>query len=241
MTVLAIDIGGTKVKILAQGQTTPRKFPSGLEMTPEVMVAGVREAAAEWEYDVVSIGLPSPVVAGRPVAEPINLGPGWVGFDFPAAFGKPLKLVNDAAMQALGSYEGGKMLFLGLGTGLGSAMIIDGLLQPLELGHLGYRKRTFEDYVGTKALERLGKKRWKHYVFDVVQQLTKAIEPEYVVLGGGNVRELKKLPPKCRRGGNANAFKGGYRLWEEAVEPHGAELELSKKLATGDEPDSAKP
>jgi polyphosphate glucokinase len=163
----------------------------------------------------VSIGYPGPVLRGKPVAEPQNLGGGWVGFDFEASFGRPVKLVNDAAMQALGSYEGGKMLFLGLGTGLGTTMIVDGIVEPMEIGHLPYRKRTYEDYVGVRGLKRVGKKKWRQYVADVVERLTAALEPDYVVLGGGNAAELKTLPPKCRLGDNANAFKGGFRLWGE--------------------------
>jgi polyphosphate glucokinase len=216
MNVLVIDIGGTSVKLLATGQDAPRKFSSGPGLTPEQMVAGVVQAAAGWDYEAVSVGYPGPVLCGRPVSEPVNLGPGWVGFDFAAAFGRPTKVVNDAAMQALGSYEGGRMLFLGLGTGLGSALIVDGVIEPMELGHLPYRKATFEDYVGIRGLERLGKKKWRRLVADVVARLTAALEPESVVLGGGNVRKLKELPPKCRAGDNANAFIGGFRLWEPA-------------------------
>jgi polyphosphate glucokinase len=165
---------------------------------------------------VVSIGYPGPVLLGRPVAEPRHLGPGWVGFDYQAAFGRPVKLVNDAAMQALGSYQGGKMLFLGLGTGLGSTLVVDGIVEPMELGHLPYRKSTFEDYVGIRGLEQRGKKKWRLYVADVVALLTAALEPDDVVLGGGNIKKLKQLPPGCRAGDNANAFRGGFRLWEKA-------------------------
>jgi polyphosphate glucokinase len=212
--VLVIDVGGTHVKILATGQQEPRKFPSGPQLTPEQMVASVAQAATGWEFDLVSIGYPGAVRHGQPLSEPPNLGPGWVGFDFEDALGKPVRLTNDAAMQALGSYEGGKMLFLGLGTGLGSALILDGVLAPMELGHLPYRKRTFEDYVGARGLARLGRKKWRRHVEDVVARLTAALLPEYVVLGGGNVRKLKELPPGCRTGANANAFLGGFRLWE---------------------------
>jgi polyphosphate glucokinase len=214
MRTLVVDIGGTNVKILASGQDTPRKFPSGPDLTPQAMVAGVKRAAEGWTYDRVSIGYPGPVLRGRPVAEPANLGRGWVGFDFEAAFGCPVKVVNDAAMQALGSYEGGKMLFLGLGTGLGSAMVVDGVVEPMELAHLPYRKRTFEDYVGLRGLKRLGKKKWRRRVAEVVAALTAALQPDYVVLGGGNVKKLKELPPGCRAGANQNAFCGGFRLWE---------------------------
>jgi polyphosphate glucokinase len=214
MNVLAVDIGGTHVKILATGQDTPRRFPSGETMTAEGMASEVKKLAGEWKYDVVSIGYPGPVLHGRPVLEPHNLGRGWVGFDYQAAFGCPVKLINDAAMQALGSYKSGRMLFLGLGTGLGSTMIVDGIVEPMELGHLPYRKGTYEDYVGLRGLEKRGKKKWRESVADVVARLIAALEPDDVVLGGGNVNELKELPPGCRAGDNANAFLGGFRLWE---------------------------
>jgi len=216
MNVLVVDVGGTHVKILATGQDKPRRFPSGPSLTAEQMVAAVKDLAGEWTYDVVSIGYPGPVLQGRPVAEPRNLGPGWVGFDYQAAFGRPVKLVNDAAMQALGSYQGGKMLFLGLGTGLGSTLVVDGIVEPMELGHLPYRKSTYEDYVGIRGLEQRGKKKWRLYVADVVARVTAALEPDDVVLGGGNINKLKQLPPGCRAGDNANAFLGGLRLWEKA-------------------------
>ena len=216
MKILVVDVGGTHVKILATGQETSRAFNSGPLMTPGEMVAGVLENAAGWEFAAVSIGYPGPVLRGRLVAEPHNLGPGWVGFDFDAAFKVPVKLINDAAMQALGSYEGGKMLFLGLGTGLGTTLIVDGILEPLELGHLPYRKRTYEDYIGQRGLDRLGKKKWRKYVADVVSRLATALQADYVVLGGGNVRKLNELPPHCRVGENSNAFRGGFRLWEDA-------------------------
>jgi polyphosphate glucokinase len=179
------------------------------------MVRGVKELAGDWKYDAVSIGYPGPVLHGRPVAEPHNLAPGWVGFNYGAAFGWPVKLINDAAMQALGSYKGGKMLFLGLGTGLGSAMILDGIIEPMELGHLPYKKGTYEDYVGIRGFDQHGKKQWREYVADVVALLVAALEPDDVVLGGGNVKKLKELPPRCRAGDNANAFLGGFRLWEK--------------------------
>jgi polyphosphate glucokinase len=214
MNVLVIDVGGTHVKILATAQATPRKFPSGPKMTPQQMVAGVKKLAGRWKYDAVSMGYPGPVVHNRPVAEPHNLAPGWVGFDFEGAFGRPVKIINDAAMQALGSYKSGKMLFLGLGTGLGSALVVDGILQPLELGHLPYRRGTYEDYVGIHAFEQRSKKRWRRDVADVVARLVAALEPEDVVLGGGNIKQLERLPPQCRAGDNANAFSGGFRLWE---------------------------
>ena len=218
MNVLVVDIGGTNVKILATGQAEPRKFPSGPTLTPKRMVAGVKKLAADWKYDVVSIGYPGPILGGRPVSEPFNLGPGWVGFNFQAAFGRPVKVINDAAMQALGSYQRGKMLFLGLGTGLGSTMIVDGVVEPAELGHLPYksRRRTYEDYVGLRGLKRMGRKRWEQHVVELIERLIAALEPDDVVLGGGNVKQLKTLPAGCRAGDNANAFLGGFRLWERA-------------------------
>lgn len=219
MKVLVIDIGGTHVKILATGQDTPRQFDSGPTLTPKNMVTQVLKLSSDWEYDAVSIGYPGPVLHGRPVIEPHNLGTGWVGFDFEAALKVPVKFVNDAAMQALGSYTGGKMLFLGLGTGLGSTMIVDGIVEPMELGHLPYRKGTFEDYVGVRGLEEHGKKKWRRYVADVVQRLVAALEPDYVVLGGGNVKNLHELPRGCVEGDNANAFVGGFRLWEKSRKP----------------------
>jgi polyphosphate glucokinase len=215
MNVLVVDVGGTHVKILASGQEEPREFPSGPALTAEQMVRGVKELAGDWKYDAVSIGYPGAVLHGRPVAEPHNLAAGWVGFDYGAAFGCPVKVINDAAMQALGSYKGGKMLFLGLGTGLGSAMILDGIIEPMELGHLPYKKSTYEDYVGIRGLDQHGKKKWCDYVADVVALLIAALEPDDVVLGGGNVKKLKELPPRCRAGDNANAFRGGFRLWEK--------------------------
>jgi polyphosphate glucokinase len=215
MRVLVVDVGGTHVKILVTGQDAPRKFPSGPTLTAEQMVAQVKTAAAGWKYDAVSIGYPGPVLHGRPVVEPRHLGTGWVGFDYRTAFGRPVRIVNDAAMQALGSYRGGKMLFLGLGTGLGSALIVDGILEPMELGHLPYRNGTFEDYVGLHGLEKHGKKQWRRDVEDVVDRLIAALQPEDVVLGGGNAHKLEALPPGSRAVDNANAFLGGFRLWEK--------------------------
>jgi polyphosphate glucokinase len=179
------------------------------------MVSGVKKLARGWTYDAVAIGYPGVVARGRPIVEPYNLAKGWVGFDYWAAFKRPVRIINDAAMQALGSYKGGAMLFLGLGTGLGSALVVDGILEPLELGHLPYKKGTYEDYVGLRGLEKRGKKKWRKHVAEVVEGLVAALEPDDVVLGGGNVKRLKELPPGCRMGSNANAFVGGFRLWEE--------------------------
>jgi polyphosphate glucokinase len=216
MNVLAVDVGGTHVKVLVSGQSEARKFDSGATLDPKRMVVGVQKIADGWSYDALSIGYPGPVLHNRPVAEPHNLGRGWVGFDFKTAFARPVKLINDAAMQALGSYKGGKMLFLGLGTGLGSTLIVDGNVEPMELGHLPYKKHTYEDYVGERGLVRLGKSKWQRDVANVVALLTAALEPEDVVLGGGNAKLLEKLPPGCRLGENANAFAGGFRLWENS-------------------------
>ena len=212
--VLVIDVGGTHVKILATGQTQRREFESGKKLTAAKMVDKVKKLSADWRYDVVSIGYPGPLLHQRIAAEPHNLGAGWVGFDFKAAFGRPVKLMNDAAMQALGGYRGGRMLFLGFGTGLGTTLIVDGVVEPMELGHLPYRKATYEDYVGARALERLGKKKWRKNVIDVIERLSAALEPDEVVLGGGNVKYLDALPPECRVGDNANAFVGGFRIWQ---------------------------
>jgi polyphosphate glucokinase len=215
VNVLVVDIGGAHVKILATGQKQSREFPSGPKMTPRKMVAGVKKLAKDWKYDTVSIGYPGVVLGNRPAADPYNLGQGWAGFDFEAAFKRPVKVINDAAMQALGSYKHGKMLFLGLGTGLGSAMVIDGIVEPMELGHLPYKKATFEDYVGIRGLKKYGKKKWRRFVTDVVKRLVAALEPNDVVLGGGNVKKLKKLPLGCTAGDNANAFVGGFRVWQK--------------------------
>ncbi|MGH8611922.1 MAG: ROK family protein [Gammaproteobacteria bacterium] len=213
--VLVVDVGGTHVKILATGEQEHRYFDSGSTMTSARMVAGVHKASHGWKFDVIAMGYPGRVVRGRPIAEPHNLANGWVVFNYEAAFGHPIRIINDAAMQALGSYKGGRMLFLGLGTGLGSAMVVNGELAPMELGHLPYRKgRTYEDYVGERGLKRLGSKRWRRHVDAVVKQLRAALEPDDVVLGGGNIHKLDRLPPKARRGDNDNAFLGGFRLWE---------------------------
>ena len=216
MNILAIDTGGTHVKILASKQKIRREFSSGPTLTPKRMVSAVQKLAGGWKYDVVSLGYPGLVLHGRPVREPHNLGPGWVGFDFAAAFKRPVKVINDAAMQALGSYQRGKLLFLGLGTGLGSAMVVDGIVVPMELAHLPYKKATYEDYVGIRGLKKHGKSRWRRDVADVVERLSAALAPDEVILGGGNVKKLKKLPPGCRAGDNAHALIGGFRLWTGA-------------------------
>jgi polyphosphate glucokinase len=217
MNVLAVDVGGTHVKILASGQKEKREFPSGPTLTARQMVAKVKRLARGWKYDVVSIGYPGVVLNNRVMAEPHNLGRGWVGFDFGHAFGCPVRVLNDAAMQALGSYKRGKMLFLGLGTGLGSALIVDGIVEPMELGHLPYRKGTYEKYVGVRGLKRFGKKKWRRHVADVIERLVTAVEPDEVVLGGGNAKLLGAIPTGSRLGGNDNAFLGGFRAWEQAT------------------------
>jgi polyphosphate glucokinase len=237
MRVLVVDIGGTHVKVHVTGQKAPREFASGPTLTAAQMVEGVKSVTAGWKYDAVSIGYPGPVLNGRPLVEPRHLGGGWVGFNYRSAFwdmlraerltlatdalvyfafGCPVKVVNDAAMQALGSYCGGKLLFLGLGTGLGSTMIVDDIVEPMELGHLPYRDGTFEQYVGLHALETHGLAQWRRDVEDVVARLIAALEPEDVVLGGGNVHQLEALPPGCRAGDNSNAFVGGERLWKRS-------------------------
>lgn len=212
--ILVIDVGGTHVKVRVTGQREERKILSGSAMTAASMVRDVKRMVKDWQYDVITIGYPGPVIHQRPLHEPHNLGGGWVGFNFGKAFGRPVKVINDAAMQAMGSYKGGRMLFLGLGAGLGSAMVVDGILEPMELAHLPYKKgKTYEDYVGVRGLKRLGKKSWRRHVADVVKRLKDALEAEYVVLGGGNSKNIKKLPPDTRRGDNRNAFVGGARLW----------------------------
>ena len=212
--VLAVDVGGSHVKVLTSKQTERRRFVSGSTLTAQEMVGDVLPLVKDWPYDVVSIGIPAPVRGGKVTAEPVNLGTGWVGFDFESAFGKPTKVVNDAVMQAIGSYDGGRMLFLGLGTGLGSTFIADGVVVPLELAHLPFRKKTFEAYVGSDAMRRVGRKKWVETVFEVVGRLKAAIEPDYVVLGGGDVDKLGALPNGYRRGANENAFAGGFKLWD---------------------------
>jgi glucose-6-phosphate isomerase len=241
MRVLVVDVGGTHVKVLATGQKAPREFASGPTLTAEQMVAGVKTTAAEWKYDAVSIGYPGPVLHGRPVAEPRHLGPGWVGFDYRTAFGCPVKVINDAAMQALGSYQGGKMLFLGLGTGLGSTLIVDGIVEPMELGHLPYRNGTFEEYVGLHGLQTHGLTQWRRDVEDVVSRLMAALQPEDIVLGGGDVHQLDKLPPGCRAGDNANAFLGGFRLWEESPDGPIGSKEMRGRPMTESSPLTARP
>jgi polyphosphate glucokinase len=212
--VLAVDIGGSHVKALRSSGGERRRFDSGPDLTPQELVEGVTALTRDWGYDVVSVGVPAPVKDGRVVSEPVHLGRGWVDFDFEAAFGKPTRVVNDAAMQALGSYEGGKMLFLGLGTGLGSALIDDGKLEPLELGHLPFRKATYEDYVGEAGRKRHGRKKWRAAVAKTVEELSAALQPDYVILGGGNAKDLSELPAGVRLGANTNAFVGGFRLWD---------------------------
>jgi len=214
LRILVLDVGGTHVKILVSGQKVPRKIDSGPRMTARAMVRQVKQLVKDWPYDAVAIGYPGPVVHGRPLQEPRNLGHGWVGFNFRGAFGRPVKVINDAAMQAIGSYKGGRMLFLGLGTGLGTAMVVDGMVQPMELAHLPYKNgKTYEDYLGLRGLNRMGKKKWRTYVARVTRELKAALDADYVVLGGGNSKKLKKLPPKARLGDNRNAFVGGFRLW----------------------------
>ncbi len=217
--ILVVDVGGTHVKVSDAHHKEPVKIDSGPKFTARMMVTAARKVAADWKYQAVSIGYPGPVLHGKPVSEPHNLGKGWVGFDFKKAFGCPVKLVNDAAMQAIGSYEGGRMLFLGLGTGLGSALIVDGILEPMELAHLPYKNgRSYEEYIGLAGMTRLGKKKWRRCVADVTEQLKTALEADYVVLGGGNARLLKDLPPGARLGSNENAIKGGLRLWDPSFE-----------------------
>ncbi|GMR21843.1 MAG: ROK family protein [Acidobacteriota bacterium] len=215
MNILVVDVGGTNIKVLATGHETPVKFPSGRKMTARKMVDGVLGATREWSYEAISIGFPGPVAHNKLLSEPKNLGGGWLGFPYEKALGHPVRILNDAAMQALGSYKGGRMLFLGLGTGLGSALIVDGVLAPLELAHLTYKKgKTYEDYLGARGLERRGKAKWRRSVRDVIKMLRLAMEADYVVLGGGNAKKIQKLPPHAFLGANANAFKGGFRMWE---------------------------
>jgi predicted NBD/HSP70 family sugar kinase len=221
MKILVIDVGGTHVKLLASGHRTPVKIDSGPTLTAARMVRAVKQATKDWSFDVISIGYPGPVVHGRPLHDPFNLGHGWVRFDFERAFGKPVKVINDAALQALGSYDGGRMLFLGLGTGLGVAAIDDGHVDPMEIGHLPYRNgKTYEDYLGIRGLHRLGRAKWERHVHDVVTQLRQALVSDYVVIGGGNAKLLRRLPTHARLGDNANAFLGGFRLWASESARH---------------------
>jgi polyphosphate glucokinase len=214
MKVLVVDVGGSSVKMLASGERERRRFESGEGMTPSQMLSRVKELTEDWTYDVVSIGYPGIVKDGQPVEEPLHLAPGWVGFDYGAGFARPVKILNDAAMQALGSYRGGVMLFLGFGTGLGSAMVAEDTVVPLELGRLAYVKGKYDDHVGSRALKEHGLARWRKHVLFGIERFVDALLPDEVVLGGGNVRELDVLPPKCRLGDNANAFIGGFRMWE---------------------------
>jgi len=217
MKVLVIDVGGTHVKTLVTGAAQPREFKSGPKLSAAKMVAKVKQLTADWTYDVVAIGYPGPLLHQRVAAEPHNLGKGWMGFDFGAAFERPVKLINDAAMQALGGYRSGRMLFLGFGTGLGSALIVDGVVEPMELGHLPYKKGTYEDYVGARACERMGNKKWSRHVVDVIERLRAALEPDEVLVGGGNASRIDELPAGCRRGDNADAFAGGFRMWADTA------------------------
>ena len=211
--VLAVDVGGSNVKAVLNGRDERRRFASGKKLTAQQMVDGVLEMTSDWDYVGISVGVPAPVVHGRVVREPGNLGPGWAGFDFESAFGKLTKVINDAAMQALGSYEGGRMLFLGLGTGLGTTLVVDGFVVAMEVQHMPFRKGTFEDYVGERGLERLGLKRWRKVLLEVIEVYVAAFSPDYVVLGGGNCRAVGELPTYCRIGANEDAFLGGFRLW----------------------------
>jgi polyphosphate glucokinase len=216
-TILVIDVGGTHIKFHARGTGNPVKIISGPAMTAAQMVAGVRQATAGWKYSAVSIGYPGPVKNNRPIQEPHNLGSGWVKFNFQKGFGCPVRIINDAAMQALGGHTGGRMLFLGLGTGLGSALVVDHTVLPLEIAHLPYKKnRSYEEYIGIAGLKRLGKKKWRQHVARIVTLLKNALLVDYVVLGGGNARLIDKFPPGVRLGKNTNAIRGGYRLWEES-------------------------
>ena len=221
MNILVIDIGGRTVKVHATGQPAEVKFESGPTLTPSRMVEGVKAIANGWTADAISIGYPGPVVQGKIAREPHNLAHGWVGFDFAHAFGKPVRLVNDALMQALGSKVGGRILFLGLGTGLGTALVDEGHPVALELGHLPFRRATYEDYVNRKALERIGRKRWERRVHRVSELLSHALVCDTVVLGGGNAKRLRTLPPNAVLGDNDNAFVGGFRLWEDGPRQSG--------------------
>ena len=218
MKILVVDIGGNNVKLLATGHEDPKKVPSGPDLTPKKMMEGIHEAIPDWDYEVVTVGIPAPVRDGHPVDEPVNLGKGWVDFDYETAFNRPVRIINDAAMQALGSYEGGRMLFLGLGTGLGAALILEGLVQPLEIAHLSYKDgKTYEDLVGKRGQQRMGKKEWRKVVNQMVEDLYAAFQVDEVVLGGGNSKQLKEIPEMARLGSNRNAFAGGFRLWTDPM------------------------
>jgi predicted NBD/HSP70 family sugar kinase len=217
--ILVLDVGGTNVKVLLTGQRTPLRIPSGTGLSARRMVAAVQQATQGWKYDAVTIGIPAPVIRGRILKEPANLGSGWMRFDFEKAFRKPVRIINDAAMQALGSYVGGTMLFLGLGTGLGSALIVDGALAPMEIAHMPFRKGTYEDYVGLRGYKKHGKRKWRKYVFEVAAILKAGLVADYVVFGGGQTKLLKRVPDACRLGSNDKAFTGGQRLWEQAPKP----------------------
>lgn len=228
--VLVIDVGGTHVKLSATSEKKVCKIPSGPTMTAAKMVDAVKKNTKDWKFDCISLGYPGPIINGRPLREPHNLGGGWMRFDFNKAFGCPVKMINDAAMQALGSYHGGRMLFLGLGTGLGSAMIVNGVLEPMELAHLIYKKgKTYEDYLGLRGMERIGKKKWRRYVAKVAESLKTALEADYVVLGGGNNKKLKELPPGTELGSNEHAFKGGFRMWENVKPKPSLTIPISRK------------
>jgi polyphosphate glucokinase len=234
MKILVIDIGGTNIKVASSDKRVPIKIPSGSTMTAEKMTKDVLAATKGWDYDCISIGYPGPVVHDRPLAEPHNLAPGWIDFPYQQAFGKPIRVINDAAMQALGGYKGGRMLFLGIGTGLGSAMIFDGVVIPLELAHLPYRKdRTYEDYVGLRGLERRGVERWRKSVFDVIERLRAALICDSVLLGGGNAKLMENLPSHVTLGANSNAIEGGINLWQDMSDP--------AKAANGAQAKAAKP
>jgi polyphosphate glucokinase len=216
--ILVVDVGGNNVKLLATGHHVPRKVRSGPKLTPARMMSGIKETVPDWKWDVVTVGYPGVVKNGRPALEPMNLGTGWVRYNFRRAFGKPVRIINDAAMQALGSYAGGRMLFLGLGTGLGAALVIEGLVQPLEIAHLSYRSgMTYEDFLGKHGQQRMGKKRWRQMVHEIVGVLLPAFQVDEVVIGGGNAKQLKELPPGARLGSNKNAFAGGFRLWKDPL------------------------
>jgi polyphosphate glucokinase len=216
MNILVIDVGGSNIKILATGQPERIKIPSGRDFTPEEMVPSVQEAAKDWDYEAITIGFPGVVKHGKIAANPVNMGGGWIGFDFEKAFGCPVKIINDAAMQALGSYEGGKVLFMGFGTGLGTALVFEDLILPLEGGHLPFKQGTFETHVGNEALKKMGRKRWTEHVYQAIAHFKRCFQPDEIVLGGGNSKLLDEIPENCRLGSNKNAFTGGFRLWEKS-------------------------